>query len=696
MAATPQPGLRQIGLKGAQDRLGQAKTARRAYEPNWFMNLAFYQGDQWVAHDKRGLYYPRTRKGQVKLTDNRVQPIVRTEVAKLTKQRPGWSATPRGIDDEAVNSAQASVRLLEWAYDHLNFAEVRREAVTWSRVCGAGFVKVVWDPNAAPGTEVLVNAVSGKAIQNPGTGRVARPGEMPEIEALPGVSRKTIGGGDVSLCVRSPFDLYVDPLATSLSDARWVIDESVRSPEYVEEHYNAKLQPDAPAQVGIVESGLHRTAVDNAGGNHVGVRVFELWEAPSAANPQGRRMVWAADKLLYEGPNEYGAIPYVMFPGIVVPGRFWPDAVVTGLRPIQARWNKMISQVAENLSKFGNPSLMIDALSGVKYSGVPGEEIRANFGGQQAPVQFLQPPSMPGYSFNFMEQIQNAFREISGQYEVSQGTVPAGVTAASAISLLQEQDATRLGPDVEMLEVAIGNIGQRVLQLMAAYYTTERIIVVVGEDGIVDVDTFRADAGFQVPNVSVQPLSTFPRSIAARQAAIRDTLNLLLQYGVPIESGALAKTLKDMQVGGLENLVLSTVVDTTQAQREWVDFLRGVTPTISEVDDDDTHIAVHENNAKTSRFRMLPPEQQQEWLDHIDKHKAAKLLKAQRDASLAQAIAATQLPPPFGAVPGSGGPMNPDSVAFAAAPAPGVVPTQPSGNPAPMTPQPADAGAAPQ
>ncbi len=658
-----------IGLKGADQRLRQAKQYRQKYEANWFLNLAFYQGDQWVAHDGRGLYQPRVRRGAVRLTDNRIQPIVRTEVARLTKTRPGWAATPRALDDEAVSSAQAATRLLEWAYDHLDFAQHRREAITWARVAGAGFIKTTWNPTVGQGTDVLVNGATGEAIKNPQSGRVLKPGEMPEVEAIPGVEKKTIGKGEVELAVRSPFDIFPDPLATSLEDARWIIDESVRSPEYVKDRYGVDLKADAPAQVGIVESGFHTAGVDAAAGEHVGVRVYELWEPPSASCPEGRRMAWAAGQLLYEGVNEYGEIPYVMFPGIVVPGRFWPDAVVTQLRPIQARRNKLLSQIAENLSKFGSPAVLIDKLAGIKYHGVPGETIEHNASGQQDPIKFVNPPSVPGYSFNFMEQMDSAFREISGQYEVAQGTVPAGVTAASAISLLQEQDATRLGPDVEAQEVALGKVGQMVVKNQARYYTTERIIIVVGEDGIIDVDTFRADATFQVPDVTVQPMSTFPRSIAAKQAAIRDQLNMLLQYSVPIEAGALAKILKDTQIGGLENLVASTVTDTNQAQREHVELMRGAAPQVGPVDNHPVHIACHEDFAKSPR---CTPQMRDEIVNHIQEHKLAAVKKAQED----QALGALVAPPP--PIVGQGG-----------GPADSTVPTQPPGNALPQDEPPA-------
>jgi hypothetical protein len=288
-------------------------------------------------------------------------------------------------------------------------------------------------------------------------------------------------------------------------------------------------------------------------------------------------------------------------------------------------------------------------------------------------VQYLNPPSVPGYAFNFAQMVEGAFAQIAGQTDAATGAVPPGVTSAAAISLLQEQSTTILSPDIEALERAIGLVGQCVIELIARYYSTERVTVITGPDGIVDVDTFRATASFKVPQISVVPNSTTPRSMAAKQAAIRDTLNLLLQYGVPMQKSAVAKALKDMQVGGVEALVGSTTADVTQAQREWVDFLRGKDPAVNPIDDDHMHIDIHQDSARVERFRMLPPDRQQVWLDHIAEHKGSAVRKQQQDAAMA-AIAAgpPQIP---------GGPPTPGVVP--GAPAQNIIQGQPSGNPLP-------------
>lgn len=653
-------GQPQLTLGEMKKRLAEARAARRTYEAGWFMNLAFFQGEHWVAWNGNALYRP-AMKGRLTITDNRIRPAVLTEVARLSKQRPSWACTPRQVSDQAATDAQAANRLLEWAWDSMNLSRVRREAQLWSRICGAGFVKTCWDPQASPGVEAVIGP-NGVPVNHPTTGSPLLRGEMPELETMEGVSFKAIGGGEVVHHVRSPFNVFVDPLATKIEDARYLIDEVVRSPEYVKTRYFKDVAPDAAAGVGVVESRFHRQGLDANSGPKMGVRVYEMWEPESASLPEGRRTVWTDGLVLYQGPNEYKRIPYTIFEGIPVPGRFWPDAIVTDMRPLNVRHNKLLSQIAENAGRTANPALLLDQLSNLKVYGVPGEQIKHNAVTQTQLPQYLVPPSMPAYTQWLLDFFGQSMRETSGQYEVSSGGVPAGVTAASAISQLTEQSDTRLGPDVEAHELSIADIGQQSLDLMATYYTTERIIVIAGQDGIVDVDTFKADIGYEKPVVSVVPMSTFPRSLAAKQAAIRDTLNMFFQYGVPIDAASLPYILRDMQVGGLDRLVSAYTADVNQIAREHVALVRGADLPVRLTDNDAVHIAGHSDFAKTARFQNLPEEQQAALMLHITQHQANATTK--------------QPPPPVPQIvgtppPGAPAPLLPDA---------GDVPTDPSGN----------------
>jgi hypothetical protein len=123
----------------------------------------------------------------------------------------------------------------------------------------------------------------------------------------------------------------------------------------------------------------------------------------------------------------------------------------------------------------------------------------------------------------------------------------------------------------------------------------------------------------------------------------------------------------------VEHLVGSTTADVTQAQREWVDFLRGADPAVNEIDDDHMHIDIHQDSARVQRFRQLPPERQQVWLNHIMEHKGSAVRKQQQDAAMAAMAAGPPAAPGGMPVPG----MVPG------APAQNIIQGLPSGNPLP-------------
>src|SRR6266576_204708 len=142
-------------------------------------------------------------------------------------------------------------------------------------------------------------------------------------------------------------------------------------------------------------------------------------------------------------------------------------------------------------------------------------------------------------------------QEISGQHEVSNAQVPPGVKAASAINLLQEADETRLGPGIYAMEEALGELGTMILEIVAKYWSNERLILVTGENHTVDAISFKGAALKENTQVEVQTGSALPRSKAAKQAAITDMLGLVFQYGAgqPMNKRQLAKAMKDLEAG---------------------------------------------------------------------------------------------------------------------------------------------------
>jgi hypothetical protein len=167
---------------------------------------------------------------------------------------------------------------------------------------------------------------------------------------------------------------------------------------------------------------------------------------------------------------------------------------------------------------------------------------------------------LPTYVLQELDRIQSDMDDISGQHEVSKGNVPPGVTAATAISYLQEQDDTKLSHTVESVEDGLEKIAHHTLSYVVQYWDVPRMVKVVGTDGAFDTVMLKNSDLRSNTDIRMEAGSALPTSKAAKQAFIMD----LMKMGF-IDP---AKGLEVMEIGGVQKLYDQIQVDIRQAQRE--------------------------------------------------------------------------------------------------------------------------------
>lgn len=606
-------------IQELRQKLAQSKNSTAKHVSTWELNRAFFSGQQWVYWNRNKIERPilEPESSRVLIEDDRITGIVRTEIAKMSKQRPTWSVVPTTAEGDDVKAAETGEKILQFLWKHLALRVKLEDALLWSRVCCAGFWKVCWDAGGGEKFGIVIDE-EGNPVQNPATGAPMKPEDFPE--GLPeGAKTKSLATGDVHVEVVSPFELFPDPLAKNLKDCEWVIQVSLQSKDYVMQRWGLDLQADTSATTGGAEINIP----SEQGNTYKGIKVHEYWERPSATNPQGRRCVWAKEQVLEDGPNPYKGLPYVMFRSIPVPGRFWPMAIVELLRGPQVELNKIKSQIVENAQRIGNPAILIAQTSNTKVGGVPGEEIVYDDTSVNAKPEYLRPPDMPQYVVEQINRIEQSLQEISGQHEVSQAQVPPGVKAASAINLLQEADDTRLGPGIYDMEEALADAGTMMLEVVAQYWTDERVVLIAGENHDLDAMVFRGAALKENTQVEVQTGSMLPQSKAARQAAIQDFLALAFQYEgqQPLNPRFLSKTLKDLGAGGLEKFYGDINQDEAQINRENQELSQERVVKLHVYDNNQLHLEGHTEYQKSAAYLALGPLPKQLFELHTREHR---------------------------------------------------------------------------
>jgi hypothetical protein len=524
----------------------RCRTVRQQLERQWYINLAFYAGKQNVqvlpVSNNSGssagvrLYIPPAPYYRSRPCINRIKPIIRTEIARLTSQKPSATIVPATGEDSDLSAAKAGEQIWDSVYREKKIGSVFKQTMFWSLCAGTGFMKTYWDPKK----------------------------KSSQWKPLPPHGPNTEPDGDFCYEMVTPFHIFIpDMLTEEIENQPYIIQIQTRTPEWVKLNYGMAVAPNVMEATDI----LNDSFLNLVGAGDVkedSVLIYEVWVKPGHVEfmPNGGMFTIVGDKLMQfvEGnPYMHNQYPYVKFPHIMT-GRFYGDSVITDLVPVQREYNRTRGQINEAKNKMGHPQLMAakGSIVASRITTEPGQVIEYNLG--YDPPTPLPLQNLPNYILEELNRLLMDFEDISGQHQVSKGQVPSGVTAATAINYLQEQDETMLSTTYSSIEEGFEKIGFQTLNYVKQYWDFPRQVKIVGRNQTFDVHSFRGSDLRDNTDIRIEAGSALPTSKSAKQALLMD---LMTQGFIPPEKG-----LELMDVGGVQRLYEETKIDFAQATRE--------------------------------------------------------------------------------------------------------------------------------
>jgi hypothetical protein len=509
----------------------QAKQERFKAERQWYLNLSFYFGRQNVQIQNASggsfkLWTPPAPYYRARPITNRIRPLMRTEMSKLTAQKPSAFVIPSSSDERDMYAATAGEQIWDSQYRDKNFARILRRSVFWACMTGNGIIKSYWDEQ--------------------------------KVDKLTDIM------GDICFESVTPFHFFVPDLTEpEVEDQPYVIHAAMRDTDLLRKVYN--LQVASSSQDEIVEASLGDVMEVNQGKNSSDKKtlVLEMHIKPGGSQflPQGGVVTVADGKVLtfFEGLYSHEQYPFSHIRHIET-GKFYGDSTINDLIPLQREYNRTRGQIIEAKNRMAKPQLAaeIGSIDPNKVTSEPGQIILYRPGFQ--PPQPIPLQSLPSYVLEELDRISDDMNEISGQHEVSRGQVPSGVTAATAISYLQEQDESKLSYTYTSIEECVEKVAHQTLCYVQEYWTTPRKIKVAGDDSSFDVMAFEGADIRGNTDIRIEGGSALPTSRAAKQAFIMD----LMKMGFIDPQ----KGLEVMEIGGINKIYDSLQVDIRQAQRE--------------------------------------------------------------------------------------------------------------------------------
>lgn len=450
---------------------------RKAIESQWRLNMNFMQGNQYCEINPTGDIedYGKQYFWQEREVYNHIAPIVETRLAKLGRVKANVSVRPFSSDDADINIAKLSTGVLKTINEENGLSELLLMGNVWSEICGSVFYKVIWDNEKG--------MVLGKTNNG-----------------------KTIKEGDVSIIVCPPYEIFPDKLtASSIDDCNYIIHAKVYSVEEVFDLYGVSVKGESldvfsldqvQSGGGLGYSATHSRFNTNKKDNLV--LVLEKFERPSKRYPNGRHVLIAGDELIVSEDLPYitekdniRGLPFARQVAIDNVTNFYGQSLVERIIPLQRAYNGIKNKKHEYMNRLAMGVLAVEDgsvdMDNLEEEGLSPGKVLVYRQGTNMP-RMLNMGSVPS-EFNQEEaRLEQEFMRISGVSEFMRySSLPDNVTSGVAISMVQEQDDTRLSMSAESIRNAVKRMGQLILRLYKQFATSKRLKRVAGDNGEVQL-----------------------------------------------------------------------------------------------------------------------------------------------------------------------------------------------------------------
>jgi hypothetical protein len=415
-------------VKEFYHRLATSKEEKAMIHHNWNRFCKLYKGDQW--DEKRPSW-------KVSAVNNISFALIESMLPLLLDGDPVILTEPQTEDDK--DSSEKLNLILKNLWNKLRLKAEYTQSIRDALKLGTGAIRVGWDSDAYNG----MGEITAKSID--------------------------------------PFDVFVDPNATSFDTAQYLIyrtklplstlknkynDEGIKSDL---EYFNDESTREVPNRNQRKESTI--------------ATVYEEWTKV----PEGMRLrVFVSGRLMEEKLNPFELnthFPFIFFFNYKLTGELWGYSELANLESLQKENNKIRSLIVENLSTMASGMYVVDTTAGIEKGQItsrPGQVIFKSPGGK---VERLQGLNLPNSLYEQLNQIQSSMEYTSGIHPISFGISPGSITAGTSLSILTENAQTRIRGKLRSFEDSLSEMGLWFVSLIRQHYTEPRIIKLSGDDG---------------------------------------------------------------------------------------------------------------------------------------------------------------------------------------------------------------------
>ena len=325
-----------------------------------------------------------------------------------------------------------------------------------------------------------------------------------------------------------PFDMFVDPDATSMDNARWIAQRTRRpikdiknDPRY---DYSARkdVGPSSYQRYGDINTTPNFYTTNSYGEEDAYADIFEYYDIDT-----GEMSVFSdsGDKFLIKPikmPYVFGH-PFFMLRNYDIPGFFYPMGELEAIEPLQYELNETRTQMMNHRKRYSRKWLALESAFddfGRQMLASDDDNVIVPVKGSENLNNVVVPmPALinPPEFYNQSALIQNDIDRVSGVSEYQRGAIPETTRTAREASIIAEAGNARVAEKLVNIENAIARCAANLIMLAQQYLTGEQTVRIVGTEAAPVWLTFDRDYIAGEFDYSVEAGSTAPRNEAFRR-----------------------------------------------------------------------------------------------------------------------------------------------------------------------------------
>lgn len=589
---------------------------RKSYETQWKLNMNFYMGNQFCSIGFGGLVEDGDRQyfWQEREVFNHIAPKIDIRLAKLSAIKPKLYVVPASSDERDAYTAKLSKKILDSVSAKYSLSQKINQATKWSEICGTSFYKIFWNSNLG---QVVAIEDSGRKIK----------------------------AGDVDIAVCSPFEIYPDfTTCENLEDCQSIIHAKAYSVEEIKQMYDVDIKGkdinvfslDSSFSTGGLGYNGIGTKINESTKRNAGL-VIEKYIRPSEEYPNGRLIIIAGEKLVFDGELPYvngidgkRDFPFIKQVCCDEVGSFWGKSLIERMIPIQRAYNAVKNRKHEFLNRLTLGVLAVEDgsvdIENLEEEGLAPGKILVYRQGANVP-KYLDNEHLPTDFEKEEEKLLEEFTAISGTSEMGDMTTISASMSGVALELLLDENQTRLSFTTDSIKSAIKQIGKHLLRLYKQFANIPRLVKIVGENGMPEIFYFKS-SDISSDDVQFETETEGADNLTQR----RNMIYTLLDKGLLTdEDGKLSQSLKSkiLEMIGFGNWENSQDLDSLHIRRadnENLAMLDKEEIKVKPIDDHNLHINEHIAYMLSGEYEKNATEEVENiFLKHIEEHK--KFLK---------------------------------------------------------------------